>query len=81
MRIFAFGCSLSQYFFPTWADILIFQHKNNGEVRKNKHVFYMPTQKDILALARSAGFILTSESEMKKIGYSNQYIYVLQKPE
>ena len=30
MRIFAFGCSLSQYFFPTWADILIYQYKNKG---------------------------------------------------
>mgnify|MGYP001178579473 FL=1 len=58
-----------------------FQHKKNGEVRKNRHIFYMPTQKDVLALARSAGFILSSESEMKKVGYANQYIYVLQKPE
>ncbi len=30
MRIFAFGCSLTQYFYPTWADILIQQYKNKG---------------------------------------------------
>ena len=58
-----------------------FSHKNNGEVRKNRHVFYMPTQKHILALAQECGFILSSESEMKRAGYSNQFIYVLQKPE
>lgn len=30
MRIFAFGCSLTQYFYPTWADILIHQYKTQG---------------------------------------------------
>tara|TARA_Y200000002_G_scaffold152497_1_gene126044 strand:+ start:1380 stop:2189 length:810 start_codon:yes stop_codon:yes gene_type:complete len=35
VRVFAFGCSLSQYFFPTWADILIFQYKNNGYYGEN----------------------------------------------
>jgi len=30
MRIFAFGCSLTQYFFPTWADILIKQYRDKG---------------------------------------------------
>ena len=35
MRIFAFGCSLSQYFFPTWADILIHQYKNKGYQGEN----------------------------------------------
>lgn len=28
MRIFAFGCSLTQYFYPTWADILISHFSN-----------------------------------------------------
>ena len=27
MRTFAFGCSLTQYFYPTWADILIHHYK------------------------------------------------------
>ena len=30
MRIFAFGCSLTQYFYPTWADILIHQYRAKG---------------------------------------------------
>ena len=58
-----------------------FTHKSNGEVRKNRHIFYMPTQKQVLALAQECGFILSSESEMKRAGYTNQFIYVLQKPE
>lgn len=30
MRIFAFGCSLTQYFYPTWADIIIKQYRDKG---------------------------------------------------
>ena len=30
MRVFAFGCSLTQYFYPTWADILIHHYKKEG---------------------------------------------------
>ena len=30
MRTFAFGCSLTQYFYPTWADILIHHYKQEG---------------------------------------------------
>ena len=30
MRIFAFGCSLSQYFYPTWADVAIYEYKQKG---------------------------------------------------
>jgi len=40
----------------------------------------METQKQILSLAQGAGFIMISQNEMKKVGYYNQYIYVLQKP-
>tara|TARA_B100000900_G_scaffold412808_1_gene435338 strand:- start:740 stop:1600 length:861 start_codon:yes stop_codon:yes gene_type:complete len=30
MRIFAFGCSLTQYFYPTWADVLLKQYRDKG---------------------------------------------------
>ena len=30
MRVFAFGCSLTQYFYPTWADIIIKQYRDKG---------------------------------------------------
>ncbi len=35
MRIFAFGCSLTQYFYPTWADIMLRLYKNKGYVGEN----------------------------------------------
>ena len=58
-----------------------FKNKQNGSVRKNEHKLYMESQKTILAMARDAGFIMVSESEMKKCGYNNQFIYILQKPQ
>jgi SAM-dependent methyltransferase len=57
-----------------------FKNKKNGKVRKNEHKFYMPTQKDILAISKSVGFILIAKIDMIKCQYSNQYIYILQKP-
>ena len=56
------------------------ERKGNG-VRQNNHELYMPTQKEILSLASASGFILSSKTEMKRVGYNNQYIYVLQKPQ
>ena len=41
----------------------------------------MQSQKEILAMAKDSGFILVSESEMKKCNYNNQFIYILQKPQ
>lgn len=56
-----------------------FVHRKNGSVRKHTHHLYMETQQDILSLAQSAGFILSSQSDMKSVGYKHQYIYILQK--
>lgn len=56
----------------------IFKYKN-GKVEKNIHKFYMPSQKYILSLAKDAGFIFLSKTEMNHINYDNQYIYVLTK--
>jgi len=57
-----------------------FKNKKDGKVRKNKHNFYMASQNDILAIAKSAGFILLAKIDMVKCQYSNQYIYILQRP-
>ena len=57
-----------------------FKYKNNGNVRKNEHKLYMPTQKKILSLAKETGFILLSQIDMLRCQYGSQYIYVLQKP-
>lgn len=58
----------------------VFKSPLTGRVRKNEHRLYMPTQKTIIQEAREAGFILLSKSHMEGCGYSDQYMYVLQKP-
>ena len=57
-----------------------FKNKMNGSVRKNEHHLYMESQKDILAQAKSAGFIFVAQIDLIKCEYEHQYIYVLQKP-
>ena len=59
----------------------VFKDDKSGNVRRNEHTFYMATQSEILAEARSAGFILTEKIDMLKAQYEYQYLYVLQKPE
>ena len=41
-----------------------FKYKKNGNVRKNEHKLYMPTQTKILSLAKETGFILLSQIDM-----------------
>lgn len=57
-----------------------FTNKKTGDVRKHTHTLHMETQQKILSLAQGVGFIMISQTEMNKVGYNNQYIYVLQKP-
>ena len=54
--------------------------KKGGQIRKNEHKFYMPTQAKVLAMAKEAGFILFSQTDMIKCQYAHQFLYVLQKP-
>lgn len=57
-----------------------FKNTKTGDVRKNEHMLYMPTQKYILSLAKDTGFIMLSQTHMMKCQYDTQYLYVLQKP-
>ena len=52
-----------------------------GNVRKNVHTLYMDTQKNILSLAKSVGFILEGKFDMIKCQYDYQYLYILKKPD
>ena len=52
-----------------------------NHVRKNEHTFYMEPQKQILANAKKAGFLLEGHVDMVKCQYAYQYLYFLQKPE
>lgn len=53
---------------------------DNGNVRHNKHIFYMDNQVNILNLAKELGFILIAKIDMATCQYEQQFIYVLQKP-
>lgn len=57
-----------------------FKDTNTGDVRKNEHRLYMPTQKYVLSIAKDTGFILHSQTDMMRCQYEKQYIYILQKP-
>jgi len=35
MRLFTFGCSLTQFFYPTWADLLIAHYHDRADVLEN----------------------------------------------
>ena len=50
-------------------------------IRQNTHKLYMPTQKHILSLAKSVGFILKGKVDMVSTQYEYQYMYILYKPE
>ena len=52
-----------------------------GKVRENEHTFYMETQKQILSVAKEAGFILKAKIDLTRCLYDNQYLYLLYKPE
>ncbi len=57
-----------------------FKNTKTGDIRKNEHMLYMPTQKYILGIAKDIGFILHSKNSMIKCQYDKQYIYILEKP-
>jgi len=56
-----------------------FKDDTSGNVRQNKHTLHMDTQKNILSLAKSAGFILKGKIDMVGCNYEYQYLYILRK--
>jgi len=58
----------------------VIRNLKNGSVRQNNHNMYMSTQKHILSQARSVGFIMLNQLDMKDCKYDSQYLYILQKP-
>ena len=58
-----------------------FKNKNSGKVfRKQEHDLYMEPYKEILAIAKDAGFIVQGKIDMLQSGYEYQYLFVLVKP-
>lgn len=58
-----------------------FKNKNNENIRQNEHTLYMNSQKNILSMAKSAGFILHSKIDMIECQHDNNYLYILKKPD
>ena len=56
-----------------------FKSDIDGHVRTNEHSFYMETQEAILKQAQNEGFILDSKTDLLKVAYEYQYLYVLVK--
>jgi SAM-dependent methyltransferase len=52
----------------------------NGSIRQNTHKLFMPTQREILNMAKDSGFIVLEKINLSDCNYGDQYIYVLQKP-
>jgi SAM-dependent methyltransferase len=63
------------YFYETFKD------DATKNTRKNEHMLYMESQRDILTKAKSTGFIMQSKIDMVGCQYEYQYLYFLQKPE
>lgn len=57
-----------------------FQHKGDKKVRKNKHIFKMEPEKNIVAMAKQAGFLLQGKIDLLRVGYEYQYLYIFVKP-
>jgi SAM-dependent methyltransferase len=55
-------------------------NNSSGKVRKNKHIFYMEPDKEIVAKAKLAGFIEEGKIDLLRVGYEYQYLYVFTKP-
>jgi hypothetical protein len=57
-----------------------FTMNDSSRVIQNEHTFYIPTQADILDIAKECGFIVQGKIDLIKSGYEYQYLYVLVKP-
>lgn len=51
------------------------------KVRKNNHILYMDSQKDILSKAKQSGFILKDTVDLVNCQHEYEYVYILYKPE
>lgn len=58
-----------------------FKDENSNKVRRNNHILYMEPQKEILAQAKNAGFILKEVIDLVNCQHEYEYIYILYKPE
>jgi SAM-dependent methyltransferase len=53
---------------------------NDGKIKKQEHIMYMPTEKEIISIAQSVGFILQGNIDLIHTGYEYNNLYVFVKP-
>jgi len=51
-----------------------------GDVRVNELRLFMPSQKEIINIAKSKGFIILTQVDMSNYSVNTQYLYIFQKP-
>jgi hypothetical protein len=56
-----------------------FVFNDTNKTRKNEHVLYMPSEEQILQIAKDEGFIVQSKIDLIKTGYEYNYLYVFKK--
>jgi len=56
-----------------------FTDDKTGKVRENVHTYYMPTNREILDIAKEAGFTVTGQVDLVHILNEYQYLFILKK--
>jgi len=56
-----------------------FTDDKTGKVRENVHTYYMPTNREILDIAKEVGFIITGQVDLVHVLNEHQYLFILKK--
>jgi SAM-dependent methyltransferase len=57
-----------------------FKNDNDGKVRKQEHIMYMPDLNEIVDEAQGTGFIVEGKIDLLHCQYEYQYLYMFTKP-
>ena len=57
-----------------------FKEVTSGNIRKHELRLFMPTQKEVVNIAKHVGFILLGKVDMSTCTNDSQYLYIFQKP-
>lgn len=57
-----------------------FTDDKTGKVRENIHTYYMPTNREILEIAKEVGFTVTGQVDLVHVLNEYQYLFILKKP-
>jgi hypothetical protein len=57
-----------------------FTDDKTGKVRENIHTYYMPTNREMLDIAKEVGFTVTGQVDLVHVLNEYQYLFILKKP-